>query len=61
VATHLVVIELKDGPAFSELPPTAVAWSESAGTAIVFGALSKHVLPPSPVPLNMLIPTTAAF
>lgn len=49
------------GPGFSELPPTAVALGESAGTAIVFALPSRHVLPLSPAPLRTLTPARAAF
>ncbi len=36
--------------------PGPVVFGESAGTATVFGAPSRQVLPVSPEPLKMLIP-----
>ena len=43
-----------------EVPPTAVACGESAGTPIVFAAPSRQVLPVSPAPLKTLMPAAAA-
>ena len=55
-----------DGALDDRLPlpvasPTAVAFGESDGTAIVLDAPSRHVLPPSPLPLNTLMPEAAAL
>ena len=48
-------------PQVGVVPPTAVAFGESAGTPTVLGAPSRHVLPESPDPFTTVTPLAAAF